>query len=320
MAAQYTEITLEDMDRFMKRAFRALRPKRDDDKGEYVYTLKLSKNVAIRVYSSIMKSGVGAGVGADAIRIQLYGTRVRHPLVKGKSPIVKRTQGWRNSLQKQIELAMEKYDENEGYWEERGGGPSPEEKTKSREKEGKPTLKWGPLKIKPLIIQILEEVGGPDDTISIFRDREDLGTTVILVKDSVDPRSLVKRLGAAFNAKGVKPIGVRGKVVTLRTEDVLGEEGAASPLQPPTDKQVRYCLRLLKRMGEDDWRDAVGVDWPKKYKSGYPPDERHLQTLGKWGVSSLIDDLMKNGYGFSRYADGSFAPGDLEDAELDQSV
>jgi hypothetical protein len=123
MAAQYTEVTLDDMEKFLKRGFRALRPKQAVQNGEYFYDLALSPNVAIRVWTSVRRgSSSGAGVGEDAIRVQLMGVPNKRPLMAGKAPIVKRTQGWRNTLQNKIEDLMESYDEREGYWEARAGG------------------------------------------------------------------------------------------------------------------------------------------------------------------------------------------------------
>jgi len=313
MAARYTEITLEEMDRFFKRAFRAMRPKRDIDRDEYVYMLKLSKNVALRIYSSIMESGVGAGRGQDAIRLVLYGSRIRRPLVKGKAPIVKRTQGWRNSLHKQVETAIEKYDENETYWEERAGGPTPEEKQEARKKEGKPTISTGYLKVKPLVLSILEEVGNSGDTISLFRDKEDLSKVVVFAKESLDPYDLIKDLARAFSAKGIKPQAARGKALALDLKDVEGEPGAPSlspQSNPPSDKQVNYAGKLLKRMGQGAWGAAEDLDWPRKYKSPTPPDEPKLRSMDKRDVSQLISDLINNGYGFQRYADDGFPDAD----------
>jgi hypothetical protein len=120
MAAQYTEISEQEMEVFLKRAFRALRPTKGVQKEIY-YDLKLSPQVAIRVWTSIVPWGSSAGAGKDAIRVQFMGVKVNRPLVSGKSPIVKRTQGWRNSLQDKIEEYLELYEEKAEYWDERGG-------------------------------------------------------------------------------------------------------------------------------------------------------------------------------------------------------
>jgi hypothetical protein len=127
MAAQYTEISLDEMETFLKRGFRALRPKQGIKSGEYYYDLNLSPNVAIRVWSSIQQGrAMGASVGTDAIRVQLMGVGSKRPLLTGSAPIVKRTQGWKNSLQNRLEEATEMYEERQGYFESRGGGtPEP---------------------------------------------------------------------------------------------------------------------------------------------------------------------------------------------------
>jgi hypothetical protein len=123
MAAQYTEVTLDEMDRFLKRAWRAYRPKQGTDRGEVYYDLFLSDHVMIRVWTTIHpRREMGADVGADAIRIMLMAKKTQRPLLKGKAPIVKRTQGWKNSLQDRIEDAIETYEDREGYFEERAGG------------------------------------------------------------------------------------------------------------------------------------------------------------------------------------------------------
>lgn len=120
MAAQYTEVTLEDMEKFLKRGFRALRPKQGVQHNEYYYDLFLSPNVSIRVWTSVQRNtGSGAGVGEDAIRVQLMNVPGRRPLLKGKAPIVKRTQGWRNTLQTKIEDCIETYEEKLEYFEGR---------------------------------------------------------------------------------------------------------------------------------------------------------------------------------------------------------
>lgn len=126
MAARYTEVTLEEIERFLKRGFRVLRPKEGTDRGEVYYDLFLSPLVAIRVWTSIAKGREqAAGVGQDAIRVQLRGVKTNRPLMKGKAAIVKRTQNWRNSLQNRIEDLIEAYEDREDYWEARAGGEAP---------------------------------------------------------------------------------------------------------------------------------------------------------------------------------------------------
>ncbi len=128
MAAQFTEVTLEDMEKFLKRGFRALRPKQGVQFGEYYYDLTLNQYMMIRVWTSVRRgSDTGAGVGEDAIRVQLMSVQAKRPLLPGKAPIVKRTQGWRNTLQNKIEDAMEVAEEKEaaGDAQDTARRPSP---------------------------------------------------------------------------------------------------------------------------------------------------------------------------------------------------
>ena len=141
MAARYTEISQEEMEKFLKRGFRALRPKEGERLGEIHYDLKLGGFVGIRVWTSISpRSGTGADVGADAIRVQLISLRDHGPLEKGKAAVVKRTQGWRSSLQARIEDLVEKYEDNEDFWEQwaetrqRRGDPEREMREQERER------------------------------------------------------------------------------------------------------------------------------------------------------------------------------------------
>ena len=114
MAAAYTAITLEDMETFLKRAFRVLKPTKSVQKGEIVFDLYLSNTTGVRVWTSIGQHGTtGAGVGDDAIRVQFYSFAKNRPLMPGKAPIVKRTQGWRDNLKDRVEDYMERYDSKE---------------------------------------------------------------------------------------------------------------------------------------------------------------------------------------------------------------
>lgn len=114
MAATYTSVTLEEMETYLNRAFHALHPKKNAIRGEVVIDLHLSEKAGIRVWTSIAERGTsGAGVGEDAIRVQLYNFARQKPLKPGKAPIVKRTQGWKDSLRERVEDEMEDYDSRE---------------------------------------------------------------------------------------------------------------------------------------------------------------------------------------------------------------
>jgi hypothetical protein len=132
---RYVEVTLEDMERFLKRAFRALRPKKGESRGEVYYDLNLSDDeVIVRVWTSIHpRRGSGAGVGEDAIRVTMI-TKGGKALMP-KSKIVMRTKNWRNALQDRIEELHEIYESKAEYWKhkrrERDGdaAPTPERET-----------------------------------------------------------------------------------------------------------------------------------------------------------------------------------------------
>jgi hypothetical protein len=128
MAATFTSITLTEVDTFLKRGFRILRPKPGQDRGEHYYDLGLSPFVMIRVWTSVpARSEIGAPQGADAIRVQLLNAKTKRPLQSGKAPIVKRTQNWRNSLQDQIEKLIEAYEGDEVQRASWDREPTPEE-------------------------------------------------------------------------------------------------------------------------------------------------------------------------------------------------
>lgn len=122
MAAVYTEITLEEMEKFLKRSFRSMRPKQSLQRGEVCYELKLSDAVGIRVYTSIRRgSELSAKAGADLIQVQLFSLKDGGPLEGGRiqsKDKVKRTQGWRDGLKDRIEGLMDRYEEKDEFWDD----------------------------------------------------------------------------------------------------------------------------------------------------------------------------------------------------------
>lgn len=142
MAAQYTEVTLEDMEKFLKRGYRALRPQQGASNREYYYDLNLSEDAIIRVWTSVQRGAdTGAGVGEDAIRVQFLSRHTKKPLVPGKAPIVKRTQGWRNTLQTKIEDVLEMYEDRAAYWD---GRSKPSGETRPAPPSGAPAAPAAP--------------------------------------------------------------------------------------------------------------------------------------------------------------------------------
>lgn len=114
MAAQFTEVSLAEMESTVNRAFHSLHPRKGALKGEVIIDLFLSPKAGVRVWTSISEHGTtGAGVGADAIRVQLYNFEKGKPMKPGKAPIVKRTQGWKDNLRERIEDEIEDYDSRE---------------------------------------------------------------------------------------------------------------------------------------------------------------------------------------------------------------
>ncbi len=117
MAARYTEVTLEDMTRALKRRFRSYRPRQSTVQREVVFDLKIDDHVAVRVWSSIVPGrDVGKGVGQDAIRIQLVSLQKGVPLQRGKAPIVKRTQNWAENLERRVNEAVLVYNDSADFW------------------------------------------------------------------------------------------------------------------------------------------------------------------------------------------------------------
>lgn len=183
MAAQYTEVSLEDMDKFLRRAFRSLRPKQGQQYNEYYYDLRLGPFVGIRVWTSVqVHSGSGAGVGSDAIRVQLLSLKDGRPLEKGKAPIVKRTQGWRNSLQDRIEDDIEKYESNDEFWESWA-------ETRRRETPAeKPVEEARPTPPPPSSVRPAPAPGrAPEATFAKMRD----GSWGVRVQGQVEPGDTV---------------------------------------------------------------------------------------------------------------------------------
>lgn len=122
MAATFTQISIEEMDKFLKRAFRALKPTKSVQRGEVVYDLFITPALGVRVWTSISPhSDAAADVGSDAIRVQYFHMQRNHPLQRGKAPIVKRTQGWRDNLKDRIEDCLELYEQREAEFEARRG-------------------------------------------------------------------------------------------------------------------------------------------------------------------------------------------------------
>lgn len=119
MAATFTEISIKEMESFIKRAFHALHPKQGQFGGIYYYDLHLSKTVAIRVWTSIkVRSESTKDVGEGSIKVRLTSLKDGKGLDGKSESIVKRTQGWRDSLTDRVESLMELYDDKAEWWDQ----------------------------------------------------------------------------------------------------------------------------------------------------------------------------------------------------------
>lgn len=200
MAAQYTEISGQEMEVFLKRAFRALRPTQGIQNKEIYYDLKLSPQVVIRVWTSIKPWGASAGVGDDAIRVQFLGVKVNRPLVSGKAPIVKRTQGWRNSLQDKIEEYLELYEEKSEYWDERGGAEPGSKGPSASDKQVKFILSMGAK---------AEEAQWDDTGLSWPVDEQEVRNLTSREASKVIETLLGHGLGRRYSSEELAAVGVR---------------------------------------------------------------------------------------------------------------
>lgn len=145
MAAVYTKFSLDDIERFLKRGWRAMRPRKGVQR-EIFYDLSLGPNVFIRVWSSIYPNEtLVRGKERRPMRVQLLAGRLGgkgQPLTgKKRAPTVKRTQNWRGTLQKRIEDYIEQYTDDESKFEWIGGKRKEEEAAEEAAPTPKPTTR-----------------------------------------------------------------------------------------------------------------------------------------------------------------------------------
>ena len=127
-AATYVNVTVEDIEAFLRRAFRAYKPlKRGVFKNEVFIAMPIDNWARIEVMTAVSAQAVsGRGVGEDAIRITLLGPK--GPLHRAKFfTRVHRTQNWRDNLRERIETALEYYEDKITEWRvnrgpQQGGG------------------------------------------------------------------------------------------------------------------------------------------------------------------------------------------------------
>ncbi len=121
-AATYVGFTIEEFDKYVKRAFRAFKPTQTRLGNEFAYILNLSERIKVLIQSSIHTSGQSAESGTDPIRVgfmyaESAGGRLR-PLKGGSFPIVKRTENWRDNLEDRVNDYLEEYESNRGTYKD----------------------------------------------------------------------------------------------------------------------------------------------------------------------------------------------------------
>jgi hypothetical protein len=117
MAAEYTLITLDQMNSFMNSNFHSLNPVQNTKNGEVVFTLNLDKDVVVNVWSSIHRDK-SAKSGSDSIKLTMNSKINDRPLLE-KQTSVKRTQGWKKSIMSRVQDITLAYFENPEYFQQR---------------------------------------------------------------------------------------------------------------------------------------------------------------------------------------------------------
>lgn len=114
-AATFTQITMDDMDKAIRRGFRALSPRKEKSRwGEWVYILTPDDdepNNVIKVQTSIFDGANARGEGEDSIRVTLINLKTDRPIA-GKMQRVHRTMNWRDNLRSRIEDAIEIFEDS----------------------------------------------------------------------------------------------------------------------------------------------------------------------------------------------------------------
>jgi hypothetical protein len=116
--AVFTPVTLDEIKKIVMNAFHALDPKLDNFRGEACIDLFLNddKSLAVRVMTSVRHGGYsGADVGADAMRVGIWGVKKGRFLAK--TTMVKRTPNWKDTLRERVEDALENYDDEQAKWD-----------------------------------------------------------------------------------------------------------------------------------------------------------------------------------------------------------
>lgn len=295
MAATFTEVSLDDMEKFLKRSFRVLRPKRLSERGEVIYMLHLGKFVGVKIFTSIRPgSGVGADVGQDAIRVGLVSLKDGGPLERlkgGKFPIVKRTQNWRDSLKDRIEDCIETYESKEDFWENWAETRKRQDSPRQSEPTHEPVVKDpdpdrdddrdppNPSELKRLEAYLKNMSKATWVSYGLAR---------LTGLDDV-PSDL-----SQFDAKMVDAM-IKDILAAWRTQQTQKEVNRFDPdkmrgdITPPQTKFLRF---LLKGITKDEW-ESIGGE--KLTGRSDPPTWQSVESLTKGQASKLIDALKSRG-------------------------
>lgn len=113
-AATFVQVSLEEMDKVIRRGFRAMDPKVGRSSyGEVLYELTPDDEdpeTIIRIQTSIFQGAQARGEGEDSIRVTIINAKSNRPIT-GKYQRVHRTQNWKDNLRSRIEDAIEEVED-----------------------------------------------------------------------------------------------------------------------------------------------------------------------------------------------------------------
>jgi len=116
--ATYTKFTLDELDQFLRRSFRALKPVRKEGTTDYFYDLYLSQGIKIQVWTSIYKGDTEVkGTRRPPMKIVFVGRRGRIGPPKSDEIVVLRVRGWKDNLRERIEELVELYHVDPDGWD-----------------------------------------------------------------------------------------------------------------------------------------------------------------------------------------------------------
>lgn len=115
-ASTYTPFTLLELDQFIKRTFRGLRPVRREGSSDYFYDLYLSPSMKVQIWTSIYK-------GEDSVKdktrppMKVIFMGRRQGRLNPEDIRVLRVEKWRDNLRKRVEEFMELYHNDPDGWD-----------------------------------------------------------------------------------------------------------------------------------------------------------------------------------------------------------